>query len=78
MADTSTAEVMHAYVVPWAGGGVAGMRRIRAPNGEAAERDLREHPSEYGLSCETPIVGRALRCVVIEPSEYERATLRHR
>lgn len=67
MAETSTATQLHAYVVPWAGGGFAGMRRIRAPDAASAEQDLREHPSEYGLPTESPIIGKALRVVTIEP-----------
>jgi hypothetical protein len=69
MAETSAAVDLHEYLVSWICGGWAGTRRIRAPDPESAARELREHPSEYGLPHEHPIIGRVLRCVRIEPND---------
>lgn len=72
MAETSTAATpMHEYLVPWVAGGFAGWRSIRAPDAASAEHDLREHASRYGLPAEHPVVGRALRRVLIDPEAVD-------
>lgn len=47
------------WLVQYVCGKAGGIRHVRAPDAETARRDLREHPSEYGLAHATILVGRA-------------------
>lgn len=78
MADTSTTDPMHEFLVWWVSGAWTGTRSICAPDADTACAALEARPWRYGLPHEKATVLRVMRRVVIEPSEHERATLRHR